>query len=93
MGFRFGGDCGGVINIGSEDTMPTEIAEEMIDYGNALLHENVEPRKLQIFFPAFHIHSICKAGGYTTFPLVYPLFTCSWPGLEFIDVSVGCQFN
>lgn len=50
MGFRFGGDCGGVINIGSEDTMPTEIAEEMIVYGNALLHENVEPRKLQIFF-------------------------------------------
>lgn len=30
--------------------MPTEIADEIIVYGNVLLHENVEPRKLQIFF-------------------------------------------
>lgn len=74
------GDCGGVM-----DTMPSEIADEVIVYGNVLLHENVEPRKPQIFFSAFHIHSICKAGGYATFPLFCPPFTCSWPGLEFTD--------
>lgn len=44
------GDCGGVMDRGSEDTMPSKIADEVIVYGNVLLHENVEPRKPQIFF-------------------------------------------
>lgn len=45
IGLRVGSDCGGVMDIGSEDTMTSDIADEMIVYGNALLYENVEPRK------------------------------------------------
>lgn len=78
MGLGAGGDSGGVIDIGSEDTMPIGITDRVIVYGNVLLHDSVETSKLQMCFFFFQL-SISTAFAEQ---VDMPLFHCSVPHLH-----------
>ena len=52
LGLVAGGDSGGIMDIGPEDTMPTGITDEVVVYGNVLC-ESMGPSRLQIFFLSY----------------------------------------
>lgn len=98
MGLEAGGErgnSGGVVDTGPEDTMSTGITGEVIVHSNVLLHLSVEPSKLQMFLFYFFQLSIPTvfAKQWVYFLVFCRPFICSWPGLEFIEVSVRCQID